>query len=63
MLKQPKGGCDVERSFVHYSNLRKSDDAKSMNATTMETRVMAQWNQEILAQSTFGVRNCDMMLL
>ena len=54
-LKQMRGGCDVERSFVYFSNLMRSNEAKTMKPVTMETKVMGQWNKELLAQSIYGV--------
>ena len=56
-LKQMKGGCDVERSFVYYSDMMRSNEASSMAAVTMETRVMSVWNKESLAKRIFGVNN------
>ena len=45
-LKQPRADCDVEVSFIQYSNLMKSTEAYSMGSTTKESRVFAQWIKE-----------------
>ena len=38
-LKQPRGGCDVQRSFIPYSNLMRSSEADA-RPTMKEVRVM-----------------------
>ena len=54
-IKQPRGDCDVERSFIPHSNLMKSTEPHSMRRTQKEARVFTQWNKQPFTSSIFRV--------
>ena len=53
--RQPRGGSDVERSFIHFTNLMRLPEAASMAPIIKETRVMAQCNADDLVEKVFGM--------
>ena len=52
----PRGGLDIERSFVTFSRLNKQEGAEKMAPVTKETKVMARWNKELIALNRFNCR-------
>ncbi len=54
-LNQLRGGCDVERSFNHFSSYNRSGWAASMGNSNKELRDTAHWNKELLGEKMFGV--------
>eukprot|EP01084_Bolivina_argentea_P127188 224995_1 len=55
-LNQPRGGCDVERSFNHFSRYNRNGVAASMAPNNKELRDSCHWNKESLAEQMFGVK-------
>eukprot|EP01083_Nonionella_stella_P309250 1094476_1 len=54
-LNALRGGCDVERSFNHFSKMNRSGNAATMGPLNKEVRTMCHWNKELIANGLFDL--------